>query len=701
MARILIGVAWPYANGPLHLGHVAGCYLPADIFARYQRLAGNEVLMVSGSDMHGTPITVTAEAEGTTPEVIAHRYHELHSECMERMGISFDLYTHTATEEHRVVVHELFERLRTNGYIIPRTQEAPYCASCDRFLPDRYLEGTCPHSGSQEARGDQCDGCGKAYEANELEAPRCKLSGDTPEWRETEHLYLALSKLEPQLHEWLSAGKEHWRDNVLAFTRNWMAEGLHDRAITRDLSWGIEVPYPGYEAKRIYVWFEAVMGYHSASRTFSEQSGEPDLWRGFWEDPKARSYYFLAKDNIPFHTIIWPAILLGAGGLNLPHDVPANEYLLLDQSQFSKSRGHLIGLPDFLKRYDPELLRFYLTANMPESRDASFTWADFVTRVNNELVATLGNLIHRVLSFTHSRFGTVQAAIPWEPELEARANQAHKSITQALEACHFKEAWKALMELAHYGNQYLDQAAPWKLAKEDPERCREVLVGLCNLTRALSLLMAPFLPNAAARVWQALGQGDGIEEAGWSRTLETRTSFELKDKPLPLFGKLDLEAVLKAEGVTGAKGEDEGARESDGVGASASASENHSKSESETMTETTEIPDVKDQINFDEFLKLDLRVGTVTTVKSHPKADKLYVLQVDFGGPTRQLVAGLRPHYKPEEMKGKQIVVAVNLKPARLRGVRSEGMLLAAEDGQGRVRLLTPEAEIDDGAGVK
>ena len=705
MARILIGVAWPYANGPLHLGHIAGCYLPADIFARYQRLAGNDVLMISGSDMHGTPITVTAEAEGTTPDVVAHRYHRLHSRCMEQIGISFDLYTHTATKEHKAVVHELFAKLEAKGLILPRTQEAPYCPQCTRFLPDRYLEGTCPHCGSIEARGDQCDDCGKAYEVRELDSPQCKLCGGTPHWRETEHLYLALSKLEPQLREWLASGKEHWRDNVLAFTRNWMADGLHDRAITRDLAWGIEVPYPDYEAKRIYVWFEAVMGYHSASRTFSEQCGRPELWRNFWEDPEARSYYFLAKDNIPFHTLIWPAILLGVGGLNLPYDVPANEYLLLDQSQFSKSRGHLIGLPHFLERYDPELLRFYLTANMPESRDASFTWADFVTRVNNELVATLGNLIHRILSFTHSRFGTVKLTSrengtvhgslhgSLEGALQEKVNSAFEQITAALQACHFKEAWKALMELAQFGNQYLDQAAPWRLAKEDPDQCQVILTQLCNLTRSLAVMMYPFLPTAAEEVWQFLGQPGTVQETGWQAAATTnfQDRFELTEKPEPLFGKLDLEAVLEAEGVT----EKKEMRVSDTM------TDSIDSNESKESNESSELPDIKQQMTFDEFLKLDLRVGTVTTVRSHPKADKLYVLQVDFGGPTRQLVAGLKPYYEPDAMKGKQIVVAVNLKPARLRGIRSEGMLLAAEDGQGRVRFLTPESEIDDGAGIR
>lgn len=702
MAHILIGVAWPYANGPLHLGHIAGCYLPADIFARYQRLCGNQVMMVSGSDMHGTPITVTAEAEGVTPAEIAHRYHELHSRCMEQMNISFDLYTHTATPEHKAVVHELFNALVENGYLTPRTVEAPYCASCDRFLPDRYLEGTCPHCGSEGARGDQCDECGKAYEANELERPRCKLSGDTPEWRETEHLYLQLSKLEPELKEWLAAGKDHWRDNTLAFTRNWLAEGLHDRAITRDLKWGIEVPREGYERKRIYVWFEAVMGYHSASRTYSEQIGQPDHWKPFWHDPEARSYYFLAKDNIPFHTIIWPSILLGVGGLNLPYDVPANEYLLLDMSQFSKSRGHLISVPDFLERYDPELLRFYLTANMPEQRDANFAWEDFVTRINNELVANLGNLLHRILSFTHSRFGSVESIKKCSPELQKHVQKAHTAVGGNLSACHFKEAWKALMRLSQQGNQYLDATAPWKLAKEDPEACQTVLVELCNLARSMAVMMSPFLPTAAEKVWQSLGQTGTTAEAGWEAASPGgfQSSFTIAEKPLPLFSKQDLKEVLAREELDDSADGKETALVPEKASAAKTKAEplqTQTKDESDKMTE---LPELKEQIGFDEFLGLDLRVGTVTACKSHPKADKLLVLQVDFGGSTRQIVAGLKPYYSAEELEGRQIIVAVNLKPAKLRGVESNGMLLAATDEHGKVKFLTTESEVDDGARV-
>ena len=383
---------------------MAGCYLPADIFARYHRLKGNRVLMVSGSDMHGTPIMVTAQQEGAKPEEVALRYHEINSRSIEQMGISFDLFTHTHTPEHEAVVHEILGRLDEAGFIEPRTTTAPYDPKAGQFLPDRYVEGTCPHCKSTGARGDQCDECGKTLDADELIDPHPKLNPDVPlEFRETEHLFFRLSAFREQLLEWLSEGKDHWKSNVLKFTRNWLEEGLVDRAITRDLEWGVPVPRDGYESKRIYVWFEAVMGYYSASRHWAQLQGDDEAWRKWWDDPEAEHCYFMAKDNIPFHTIIWPAMLLGCG-MQLPHDVPANEYLLLDSAQFSKSRRHAVWIPDFLERYDSEALRYYLAAVMPEQKDASFTWVDYVTRVNTELIGNLGNLLHRVVSFAQKNF---------------------------------------------------------------------------------------------------------------------------------------------------------------------------------------------------------------------------------------------------------------------------------------------------------
>ena len=663
MKHILVAVAWPYANGPLHLGHMAGCYLPADIFARYHRLKGNRVLMVSGSDMHGTPIMVTAQQEGAKPEEVALRYHKLITSSLEEMGISFDLFTHTHTPEHEAVVHEILGRLDEAGFIEPRTTTAPYDPKAGQFLPDRYVEGTCPHCKSTGARGDQCDECGKTLDADELIDPHPKLNPDVPlEFRETEHLFFRLSAFREQLLEWLSEGKGHWKSNVLNFTRNWLEEGLVDRAVTRDLKWGVPVPRDGYENKRIYVWFEAVMGYYSASRHWAQLQGEPEEWRKWWDDPQAEHRYFMAKDNIPFHTIIWPAMLLGCG-MQLPHDVPANEYLLLDSAQFSKSRRHAVWIPDYLERYDSEALRYYLAAVMPEQKDANFSWEDYVTRVNTELIGNLGNLLHRVVSFAQKNFPDgLHADECALPELRDRVATAHAKMDAALAACKFKRGLAAMLELSQATNAALNAAAPWKLLKQDRAACEAQLVGFLNVCRALSIMMTPFLPRTGETAWRYLGQPGTPQAAGWEAALDGATDFTLQ-RPEPLFAKLDLKQVLEKE------------------------------------MPQDELPELKPEISFDDFKKLDIRVGTVVGVEKHPDADKLWLLDVDFGGPTRRLVTGLRGVYEADELQGRQIAVLVNLQRAKFRGVESEGMLLAAESGK-LVSLLQPDQQVENGSRI-
>jgi len=661
--HILVAVAWPYANGPLHLGHMAGCYLPADIFARYHRLKGNRVLMVSGSDMHGTPIMVTAQQEGAKPEEVALRYHKIITSSLEEMGISFDLFTHTHTPEHEAVVHEILGRLDEAGFIEPRTTTAPYDPKAGQFLPDRYVEGTCPHCKSTGARGDQCDECGKTLDADELIDPHPKLNPEVAlEFRETEHLFFRLSAFREQLLEWLSEGKGHWKSNVLNFTRNWLEEGLVDRAVTRDLKWGVPVPRDGYENKRIYVWFEAVMGYYSASRHWAQLQGEPEEWRKWWDDPQAEHRYFMAKDNIPFHTIIWPAMLLGCG-MQLPHDVPANEYLLLDSAQFSKSRRHAVWIPDYLERYDSEALRYYLAAVMPEQKDANFSWEDYVTRVNTELIGNLGNLLHRVVSFAQKNFPDgLHADECALPELRDRVATAHAKMDAALAACKFKRGLAAMLELSQATNAALNAAAPWKLLKQDRAACEAQLVGFLNVCRALSIMMTPFLPRTGETAWRYLGQPGTPQAVGWGAALDGATDFTLQ-RPEPLFAKLDLKQVLEKE------------------------------------MPQDELPELKPEISFDDFKKLDIRVGTVVGVEKHPDADKLWLLDVDFGGPTRRLVTGLRGVYEADELQGRQIAVLVNLQRAKFRGVESEGMLLAAESGK-LVSLLQPDQQVENGSRI-
>jgi len=546
--RIFIGVAWPYANGPLHLGHIAGAYLPADIFARYHRMRGNRVLMVSGSDQHGTPITIRAEQEHTTPEEVVRRYHAQFLDAWERIGISWDLYTSTGTENHRRWVHDVFLTLLRQGYIYRGTMEQPYCERDRRFLPDRYVEGTCPRCGYERARGDQCERCGATLNPQDLIGMRCRLCGATPVIRETEHFFLRLSAFQGRLLEWVRTREGIWRPNVYRFTLTWLQEGLRDRAITRDIEWGVPVPVeePGWEQKRIYVWFEAVIGYLSASVEWAGLRGAPDAWRSFWQDPETRPYYFIGKDNIPFHTIIWPAMLMGyAEGKGepylLPYDVPANEFLSLEGQKFSTSQNWAVWLPDYLSRYEPDPLRYYLTAVMPEAGDADFSWAEFVRRNNDELVATYGNLVHRVLSLTHRNFaGRVPEPGPRTAEDEdllARCETAVEETGRNLGLCRFRAGLQSAMALAQATNRYLDRQAPWFLVKADRERAGTVLWTALCAVRTLKTLMAPFLPFSSERLHRMLGLSGSAQAEGWAfRPAEPGTSLE---PPAPLFRKLE------------------------------------------------------------------------------------------------------------------------------------------------------------------
>ncbi len=554
--RIFIGVAWPYANSSLHLGHIAGAYLPADIFARYHRMKGNTVLMVSGSDQHGTPITVRAEEEGITPQAVVDRFHPEFLDCWRRLGISFDLFTTTGTDVHRRVAQEFFLRLLDQGYLYQKTVLLPYSTVAKRFLPDRYVEGTCPFCGFEGARGDQCDRCGKPMDPKDLIGIRSRLHGDTPEFRESEHFFLKLSAFESRLTEWVSA-QRHWRSNVLNFTAQYLKDGLIDRAYTRDIDWGVPVPLPGYERKRIYVWFEAVIGYLSASHEWAQRQGRPDAWKDFWYGD-ARHYYFIGKDNIPFHTIIWPAMLMGFDPkLLLPYDVPANEFLNLEGLKFSKSRNWAVWLPDFLERFDPDPLRYALSINMPETADTDFTWREFLRRNNDELVATYGNLVNRVLSFTYRSF---QGRIP-EHDAEERLGESSRAllretertlaeVDRSLAACRFKDGIRAAMALAHQANRYLEEQSPWKSIKTDARAAANALwVGACVIA-ALKTMLYPYLPFSSEKVHGFLGLEDGIERGGWR--FDRPEAGQPLRQPLALFVKLDEKAVAQEMSAAGA-----------------------------------------------------------------------------------------------------------------------------------------------------
>ncbi|MFP4343649.1 MAG: methionine--tRNA ligase [Anaerolineales bacterium] len=574
--KILVSIAWPYANGDLHVGHMAGAILPGDIFARYHRLVGNDVLMVSGSDSHGTPVTVHAEQEGVTPREIFERYHRHDLEVQEQMGISYDLYTHTDTANHLQVAQDIFLRLLDKGFLYRETQRQYYSETLNRFLPDRYIEGICPHCGYTQARGDQCDNCGRLLDALELGSPRCKIDGSIPIVRETEHFFLDLPKLEEEVLAWLKDDKDHWRSNVLNFSRNYVEGGLQGRPITRDIAWGIPVPLEGYEDKCLYVWFEAVIGYLSASVEWARLRDEPRRWKAWWYDPEALTYYFIGKDNIPFHTIIWPAELLGLerlyedeATLNLPYDVPANEFMNVQGAQASKSRNWAVWMPDLLSRYDPDAIRFYLASVMPETSDTNFSWEDFVQRNNSELVGIWGNLVNRVLSFTAKHFGEVPGAgemAEVDRELLEKAEGAFERVGESLAAVRFRAALGEALDLAREANRYLEVKAPWSQLKEDRAAAATTLNTVLQAINALKVLLAPFLPFSAQRLHEMLGYETSlfghlkIEEVGeesdrhgvlryydapaaGSWAFQTLPAGRPLEKPQPLFAKLDPEVV--------------------------------------------------------------------------------------------------------------------------------------------------------------
>lgn len=638
--KVFIGVAWPYANNSLHLGHVAGSLLAPDIFARFNRMMGRRVLMVSGSDEHGTPIMVTAKKEGIEPSEVAERFHQEHVRDLERLGIGFDLFFRTSHPNHAKVVHDIFLKLLEKDHIYKETMTSQYCRSCDQFLPDRYVEGTCPHCKAEGARGDQCDQCGRTLDPMELVAPKCKLCGTAPEPKDTEHFFLRLSAFQDKLLKWVH-GQDHWKVNVKGFAESRLKEGLKDRAITRDLSWGVTIPIAGLETKCIYVWFEAVIGYLSTSKEWASRQGQPDLWKEFWQDEDVRHYYFLGKDNIPFHTIIWPAMLMGYGSLNIPYDVPANEYLTMKQAKMSKSTGTLIPLPYLLDKVDADALRYYLCAQMPETHDTDFSFDDLVERNNKELLNTLGNFFHRSLLFTFKNFGEIPpgpsdgAEVPEEvasklKEAEDAIKKAFEKVTENLEACRFKNALTEAMALAIYGNGYFQSAAPFKIIKKQKEVAGYILNRCLGLVKALAIMMHPFLPRMSDTIWRTMGYDDTLDDHSWLEAVEAPPVGQRLRKPEVLVQKLDLEEF-----------------------------------EEDTAT---------------PFHTLELKVGRIEKCEDHPNAEKLQVLTVDLGTETRQMVTGLKEHYRNEDLDGLIAVFVTNLKPAKIRGVRSNGMILAAED---------------------
>ena len=742
--HVLVCVAWPYANGPLHLGHVAGCYLPPDICARFERARGNRVLMVSGSDEHGTPITVSAEQEGRNPQDIVDEYHSINTQALldlgctwlpnvDQRGIDYggSLFNRTSDPQHKAKVQENFKHLYDAGFFERRTMQQYFEVHPDgggRFLPDRYIEGTCPTCGAENARGDQCDECGATYESSELNNPVSKMNPELKvEIRDTEHLFYRLDLFQEALE--LHADKNYavWKPNVRAMTKQWLDMGLRPRAVTRDLEWGIDVPLDSddWGNKCIYVWFEAVQGYLTCSQIWSETFGDSALWEKWWindSTQKQRHYYFLGKDNVPFHTVIWPAIIMGLnhvrngksaddpiqlpqdGDLRLEDNVPAMEYLMLAGGQFSKSRKHAIWLPSFLEQFDPDTLRYYLSINMPESHDTDFTWNEFVDRINNELIATYGNFANRVLSLS-ARLPNAPGAPALSSfddnntysNLQTTLEKLHADMTSSLERHRYKEALRTAMTAAQHGNQMLQNAAPWVHLKTDvgADGRKESLASLAfgwRICRYLAIVTQPFLPFSAKKLWTMLGITTELENSTWDSAVDW--SIKIQNPPAsfePLFQRLDADEILKHE-----KSIIENSSEKSNPGHEVKGGKKEMKNMKEEPLEGIEY------LDFDTFMKVDLRVGIITSVEDHPNADRLYVIRIDEGsGQERTICAGIKSYYTADELLQKSIVFVSNLKPRALRGVTSQGMMLAADDGNGGVRLVTIDGEIAAGSRVR
>lgn len=679
--KYLITSALPYANGPIHLGHLAGAYLPGDIYARFCRLMKRNVIFICGTDEHGVPITITADKLGKTPQEVVDYYYENIKTSFEKIGMSFDNFSRTSRPIHHQTSQEFFTILYEKGYMEKKAISQFYCEKDKMFLADRYIEGECPYCHQPGARGDQCENCGKWLEPIQLIEPRCKICGSQPEIRETSHYFLKLSKLQPQLEKWI-AGKKDWRENVVNFCNNWFREGLEDRAVTRDLRWGVPVPLKDAKDKVLYVWFEAPIGYVSSTREWAAAQGKPDLWKDYWKDQEnTRLIHFIGKDNIVFHAIIFPAMLMGIGDYVLPYNVPANEFMNLKGGKLSTSRNYAVWLNDYLEKFEPDSLRYSLAINMPESRDSDFSWEEFQARQNNELADILGNFVNRTLTFINKYF---DGKVPTAAKLDAMDDELLQKITATrdeaaalLDRFQFKEALKRIMALARQANKYFNDQAPWKSRKEDPERCAATLNLCAQTAHALAILIHPYLPFSSLKIWKMLNLPGGPVAAGWSAAGEVALKPGKKLGRLEiLFRKLDddviQEEIAKLQQVEG-------------------------KADSKTGKQP---PAQREElITIGDFQKIKLCTAKIISAERIPKADRLLKLQIEVGDEKRQLVAGIARHYSPEELPGKTIIVVANLQPAKIRGVESQGMLLAVHDGD-RLVLVSTDKETASGKAV-
>lgn len=673
--RYLITSALPYANGPVHIGHLAGVYIPSDIYTRYLREKGVDVISVCGSDEHGVPITIKARQENTTPQAIVDKYNAMIKESFEKFGIKFDIYSRTSSKVHYQTASEFFRKLYDKGSFIEKTTEQYYDEEVKQFLADRYITGTCPHCSNDKAYGDQCEKCGTSLNATDLINPKSALSGSKPVLKETKHWFLPLDKFQPELEKWILEDHREWKTNVYGQCKSWLDQGLQPRAVSRDLDWGVPVPVEGSEGKVLYVWFDAPIGYISATKELTPE------WEKYWKDQDTRMIHFIGKDNIVFHCIIFPAMLKAEGSYILPDNVPANEFLNLEGDKISTSRNWAVWLHEYLEEFPgkQDVLRYVLTANMPETKDNDFTWKDFQTRNNSELVAILGNFVNRAMVLTQKYFDgkipTSGEILDYDKETIAEIPRIKKAIESNLEEFKFREALKEAMNLARLGNKYLADTEPWKMFKQDPERVATILNLSMQITANLCILLEPFLPFTAEKMRKMIDFSDNKwEHAGNINLLKAGHQL---NEPSLLFEKIEDDAINTQLGKLQAK------------------------KEANAQAQPVNVQPQKESVSYDEFSKMDIRIGKVLEAERVPKTQKLMKLKVDTGIDTRTLVSGIAEHFTPEQVIGRQVAILVNLEPRSIKGIESHGMILMAENVDGKLKFVQPSEGVTCGSTVK
>jgi methionyl-tRNA synthetase len=672
--RYLVTSALPYANGPIHIGHLAGVYIPSDIYTRYLRMKGADVISICGSDEHGVPITLKARKEGVTPQEIVDRYHSLNKKAFEEFGIAFDIYSRTSNKVHYDTASDFFKTLYDKGEFTEKTSEHYYDEEAGCFLADRYIMGTCPHCGNENAYGDQCEKCGTSLSPNELINPHSTISGSKPVLRETLHWYLPLDKYEPWLKKWILEDHKEWKTNVYGQCKSWLDQGLQPRAVSRDLDWGVPVPVSGAKGKVLYVWFDAPIGYISATKELT-----PD-WELYWKDKETKMVHFIGKDNIVFHCIIFPSMLKAEGSFILPDNVPANEFLNLENDKISTSRNWAVWLHEYLEDFPgkQDVLRYSLCANAPETKDNDFTWKDFQARNNNELVAILGNFVNRTLVLTNNYYGgNVPERGKTDPGDDSVLNEITRfkgNVETCLETFRFREALKEAMNLARLGNKYLADSEPWKVIKTDPERVKTIMNIALQITANLTIICEPFLPFSMGKLRNMIN----LKELKWldAGNSDLLAPGHVINKAELLFEKIEDEEIT---------------RQVDRLLATKKANE----------TTSAKVTPGKESVTFDDFSRIDIRTATILEAEKVPKTTKLLKLKIDTGIDTRVIVSGIAEYYDPKDIIGKQISIVANLEPRKIKGIESKGMILMAEDKDGKLVIVSPAGKVSNGSMIK